>query len=634
MSSTNNSNDDDQSPIRPSFSDQFSDLIQERSSSQSFSSGPLPPLGDISQINPPHGPNEYSSTRYVHSDYSTYQIHHNMCKTHVPNPCILVVLILSRSIRSAPPLSAVEYRHVSEPITPNFRYVSLVQKRSSLSQFRTFSQFACLLLPCLLVFLSSAPIMQIHDLPSRSFSDTVSHLGDVTQPNPGFDKFKFSKQSFMPSSSEMFVNTSTQKATVEIKSTKTEELQVAIDGWGASGMATLRKLPKYHPQRKKFEQNASSIESLSDAAHSIQRCIRASSFQAAYKESPLSAKVQTPDHCEFSIDFWKAASGTEFYIDIQRRRGEHVFANMHMRKVLSAAKEGFDGDSFAASRSFNSEQLVSLESILNQAIPKSMPETPKFNVSKYMPETPKSNVLDHIHSLLTSSRLEVRKMGLQLLVARTDLMSTMRSGACSATTVVLAGKSPNGSGFAPQKATEIQNVLIMLIQSKEFQGDAERFGASETDMDVGDVEPFFAMAECSRDRPQYYEEFMNELHHMALTTLVQALEVADCFRDQFSQHVQDFREKYLEEGSLDTTLKKCIADVRGPLASQSLSIGYLACKALRILATSDNFLRQGVEEDVLKTRENIMTAMGVGKSSHAMLQRESENLYQVVYGNL
>jgi hypothetical protein len=621
MSSPNNSNDDDQSPIRPSFSDQFSDLIQERSSSQSFSSGPLPPLGDISQINPPHGPNEYSSTRYVHFHYSTYQIHHKMCKTHVPNPCILVVLILDRSIRSAPPLSAVEYRHVSEPIAPNFRYVSLVQKRSSLSQFRAFSQFACVVVPCLVAFFSSAPIMQIHDLPSRSFSDTVSHLGDVTQPNPGFDKFKFSKQSFMPSSSEMFVNTSTQKATVEMKSTKMEDLHAAINGWGASGIATLRTLPKYHPQRKKFEQNGLSIESLSDAAHSIQRCIRASNFQAAYKESPLSAKVQTPDHCEFYIDFWKAASGTEFYIDIQRRRGEHVFANMHMRKVLTAAKEGFDEHSFASSRSFNSEQLVSLESILNQAIPKSMPETPKFNV------------LDHIHSLLTSGRLEARKMGLQLLVARTDLMSTMRSGACSATTVVLAGKSPNGSGFDPQKATEIQNVLIMLIQSKEFQGDAERFGASETDMDVDDVEPFFAMAECSRDRPQYYEEFMNELHHMALTTLVQALEVADCFRDQFSQHVQDFREKYLAEGSLDTTLKECIADVRGPLASQSLSIGYLACKALRILAKSDNYLRQGVEEDA-RTRENIMTAMGVGKSSHAMLQRESENLYQVVYGNL
>jgi hypothetical protein len=156
MSSPNNSNDDDQSPIRPSFSDQFSDLIQERSSSQSFSSGPLPPLGDISQINPPHGPNEYSSTRYVHFHYSTYhQTHHKMCKTHVPNSCILVVLILDRSIRSAPPLSGVEYRHVSEPIAPNFRYVSLVPKRSSLSQFRTLILIIrlCCVVPCLLAFI-------------------------------------------------------------------------------------------------------------------------------------------------------------------------------------------------------------------------------------------------------------------------------------------------------------------------------------------------------------------------------------------------------------------------------------------------------------------------------------------------
>lgn len=466
---------------------------------------------------------------------------------------------------------------------------------------------------------------QMHQSQLRTFSDTMpSKLGDVTSPNPGFDKARFVNPSVMtPQSSEMFVNTAMQKVTVETKTTQKKMSRLAVSGWGASGMATVETLPKFHPKRNKFEKNAMPIEKLTEAASSIQRCIRASSFQAAYTEDPLCAKVQTSDSCEFFIDFWQSESGTEFYIDMQQRRGEKIFATMHMRKIMKAAKEGFDEEEANInSAPFIRERLLRLQSVLNQAGP-----------TNATVGNSDSDCLALIHQNVMSSSLESRKMGMQLLLTTTNLSRTLGSGACPAAIVVLAGKSPNTAGFDDQKAAEIQNVLLSLLRNKEFQGDAERFIASEADMSVNDVEPFFATVEGSRNRPRYYEEFTDELLHMALTILVQSLEVAECFPDHFSQHVQEFQQKHVTEGSLDLMLKACIADVKGPLASQSLSSGYLACKALRVLAQSNNYISQ-IREGDATVREDIRAAIDAGKFSHALLQQESERLYQVVYGHL
>eukprot|EP00980_Cylindrotheca_fusiformis_P031370 scaffold26260_cov259-Cylindrotheca_fusiformis.AAC.1 len=131
-------------------------------------------------------------------------------------------------------------------------------------------------------------------------------------------------------------------------------------------------------------------------------------------------------------------------------------------------------------------------------------------------------------------------MGLETLVVVTDLAKTLKSTACMAATLILAGKAPEASVLDNQKAKDIQNVLNLLIKHKEFEGDDERFGASGSDMDIDGVEPFFHKVECTRNRPHYYEEFMSELHYMGLRIIVQALEVAECFLDEFITYQQDF----------------------------------------------------------------------------------------------
>jgi hypothetical protein len=349
----------------------------------------------------------------------------------------------------------------------------------------------------------------------------------------------------------------------------------------------VRTLPKYHPS-KKLLKNPMSMKTLGDVINRLQQCIRSMSIQASYTNSPLSAKLQTPENCEFYLDFWKSSTGNEFYIDIQRRRGDHLIANMYIRKLLDAAKE-FDENDYTSERSFNNQQMQSLESFLKKAMKNSDWMPPQS------PEDATKIAMENIHSSLMSKRLDARKNGLKQLVGMTDLHRTMSPAACSASMVVLAGK-PKAPDFA-DKAMDIHEAIIRLIQSKEFEGDDQLFASSGVDMDLADVEPFFQNDTMSRNRPRYYEELMNEFHQLALTILVQVLEVASCFEDQFSQVVRYFVEKYVTTQGMDITLKECIAKVKGPPASLSLSTGYLACKALRILAKSDDYLRKCVEED-------------------------------------
>merc|ERR1712150_88603 len=133
------------------------------------------------------------------------------------------------------------------------------------------------------------------------------------------------------------------------------------------------------------------------------------------------------------------------------------------------------------------------------------------------------------------------------------------------------------------------------------------------------------MGTLKRNRPRYYEEFMNDLHHMALTIFVQALEVAMCFQDEMGNEIRNFCEIYVRQG-IQRILNDCIAKVTSaPLENQSLSTGCLACKALRILASADSFLRNRVSKDS-RTRKNILEAAMVGKARHAMLEDESERL--------
>jgi len=183
---------------------------------------------------------------------------------------------------------------------------------------------------------------------------------------------------------------------------------------------------------------------------------------------------------------------------------------------------------------------------------------------------------------------------------------------------------------------DIHKILIGVLQDAEFAGDANRFqDFTELPGDSDMNKSFHSRSlASSRKRPRYYEDFMSEIHNMAMTILVQSLEVATCFQ-QHKDLVQQFVTNYYltNDGAMNAVLERCIYQVNDPLASHSLSKGYLACRALRILAESSSELRKQVESDD-RTKSSILGALEVGESSHFLLHRESKVLHNLIYGQM
>eukprot|EP00980_Cylindrotheca_fusiformis_P016634 scaffold4979_cov73-Cylindrotheca_fusiformis.AAC.6 len=171
----------------------------------------------------------------------------------------------------------------------------------------------------------------------------------------------------------------------------------------------------------------------------------------------------------------------------------------HMQELSRATGEGFDDESIKKSLLSSSdfqdenEYLTSLESALSA---ESVSQTPEFTI------------IGLVHLLLISRNLDDRKMGLKTLVVAADLAKTLKCSACMVATVVLAGKAPDASAYDNQ-TKDIQRYLISLLQEERFEGDPERY--------------------------------------VALTILVQALKVADCFPNEFSDFFQEFCKTYLNE---------------------------------------------------------------------------------------
>jgi hypothetical protein len=125
---------------------------------------------------------------------------------------------------------------------------------------------------------------------------------------------------------------------------------------------------------------------------------------------------------------------------------------------------------------------------------------------------------------------------------------------------------------------------------------------------------------------------MNEMFHLSLQVLVQALEVVACFHQQVSSvDIQDMaRNLFLAASNvavgkdLYETLLGCVKSAESKLAN-----GYLACKALRLLAMALPSLKDRLKRDD-KACLYIGGAIQVGYTSHQLLHVESERLWQTV----
>lgn len=467
-------------------------------------------------------------------------------------------------------------------------------------------------------------------------------LNPMKQGGPTIEKQQIRKQKV----TSMIILTPEQQAQIIPNPTKATYIppsiagiNLSITGWGPSGSCLVRILPRIYPNRAKIvRDNVFPLESLAAVTQQIQIYNKTLGFQVIYQEKPLQAIIQTPACGEFVLDFWVASSKSDFYLAPQSRREVGIQTQTQMNLLLKALKE--EGENIAnmplpSRQTFDSKGLERMESYLDSSVKATEAKRAK-TTGKASEMDFERNVLEEVHQGITAESLEQRKFAMSLLLHGTNLKSTLGSFACRAAAVVLAGSSLDQAELEDQKAMEIHKTLIRILQKAEFVGDAERFqDFTELPRDI-DVTTncFHSKPLVSRKRPRYYEEFMSDLHNMAMTILVQALEVATCFQ-QHKDLIQQFVTNYYltNDGAMNAVFERCIFQVNDPLASHSLSKGYLACRALHILAESNAELRKQVELDD-RTKSSILGALEVGESSHWLLHRESKDLHNLIYGQM
>jgi hypothetical protein len=372
------------------------------------------------------------------------------------------------------------------------------------------------------------------------------------------------------------------------------------------------------------------MDDLKGVLDRVSRCFRHMSIQADYQVNPVSAKLQTMELIELVAQFWKSDEDNLLYIDIQRRKGDHLDANRYIHKILDAARGDVSEEDACSPSSLNARQVKDVESLIERVM-SSAPApaaSPNWMQPQQTPEEITSNALHTVYTALTSKRLDMRRMGLEYLATYTNVNRTLSSTAIPSALVVLQGTPP-----LPKYAEEcktIQRILLRVIQNREFEGDEDYL----QDMDVdSDLEVFFPSedeGETKRGRAPYYVEYMSELFHLALTILVNSLEVVACFKDQLSFNTNDMVRAFMSTSQnvsgvdMNQTLMDCVQR-----ADRKLSNGSLACQALRILAIGSPDVLLRLKSDS-QAKEAIRNAMDVGDTRHALLKVESKKLLDVL----
>jgi hypothetical protein len=189
-----------------------------------------------------------------------------------------------------------------------------------------------------------------------------------------------------------------------------------------------------------------------------------------------------------------------------------------------------------------------------------------------------------------------------------------------------------------KEAGEIQGFLLRILQNDGFPGDEEMFEGIPVTPDLDndmEIKPYFPEeTELPNKYPPFFVEYLSELKHLALQVLVQSLEVIFCFHEKIADDGWDIQEMgscLLDRASQVSGGKDFMMFLLGFVerVELKLSNGYLACKALRLLAMASSGLK-----DRLKADENawscIANAHRIGQESHTLLEEESYQLIQSI----
>jgi hypothetical protein len=468
-----------------------------------------------------------------------------------------------------------------------------------------------------------------------------------------------------------------------------EEVQLLLNkesqpcfGWDISKIQ-IENVPLYFP-RDMLQWENFPFQDLPRVLERISMEMRKSSVQASLIHEPLSAKLQTcHENVELYLVFFRENTtnsdddGT-VSMSVQRHKGDHYAANKCIQRLVNAAKglheEDYHNDDenkdMETDTSVTADAVLAMERLIERAERESASATQNNQNEQdqrhpFLDQTPEQMtecaVRDVYGWLEQSRRLDSRRHALEYLLAMTDLKRTLSSQAIAGSLIVLQGKvSPSTTTAAAAaaatisselntQAQAIQSILLSVLLTRELPGDRAIFmevninrGSSSNNNGTDDLEmrPYFPEVDDeinanSVGLPDYYTEYMNELFHLALQILVQSLEVVACFSNSIRGGVLSVGES-LTKQLLDTasdvadgkdlyhTLLGCIVNAESKLAN-----GYLACKALRLLALDHPGIKEQMKLDI-NAKQCIGNAYQVGQVRHTLLKDESYQLWQTV----
>jgi len=390
-------------------------------------------------------------------------------------------------------------------------------------------------------------------------------------------------------------------------------------GWN-SKVAKLGPLPLFFPRDLvKLELPRT------DFLHVLERTqsfLRRHSIQAVFEDSPASAKLQTVDRIEFQIKFWQAIDENNFYVDIQRYRGDRLKYCNIFHRLLDAIKgvnHQQSEDVPMAAPMNHTDMIKDIQAVVERLIPVE---------TQQMEGNVVEAVIHLVHTSLTSRCFVERTAGLECLVNFTDMRHTMVPAARQGALIFLRGQAPPAQKPEDQddlnkKCQEIQQIIFKILQHGEFEGDETL--RQHLDGVSKDYECFMVQGGKRKRFPEQYEDALSGSTQKAMTIFVNSLEVVSCDQGsgtKFEQVLQDFfiQCKQCTNTDLYSTLVDCIDQ-----CDHQMAIGYLACKAMRLLLSLFPPLKGQLQGDS-RARGCVEKACQAGRSCHSLLETESKML--------
>ena len=427
-------------------------------------------------------------------------------------------------------------------------------------------------------------------------------------------------------------------------------------GWNTSQIQ-VQNLPMYFP--RDLIHWEFSPQDLPDVLERISKHLREASVQTSFIETPLSAKLQTcRENAELYLVFFKEPSGM-VSMSVQRHKGDHAAANQCVRRLVDAAKGILCEDENSCNKAsdldavLNANAVLAMERLIERCAAESVAAQNRGQADNehhhpFLNQTPEQmteNAVREVHGWLElSNRLDLRRRAFEHILAMTDVKRTLSSTAIATSHLVLEGRVPNSRSIELNTyATNIQSILLSVLLTRELPGDRDLFSGTDskdskmTNIDTDlETTPYFPEVDenvtaDSAGLTQYYTDYMNELFHLALRILVQSLEVVACFQEQHF-HTSDNMIKQLfvkasqvvDGKDLYHILLSCVDHAESKLAN-----GYLACKALRLLASNHSGIKEQIKFDD-HAKRRIDNAYQVGGMRHKLLKDESYQLWQCV----